>query len=100
MIQIEQTAMFREFMVQKEFRRKVRLLTTSLITALQIDPRGNQLVNVCGTGVEADNCEAVYWWVQQEACCASCIRVLDFKQLQRRLVHFLLDNTHQTEYHE
>jgi hypothetical protein len=47
-----------------------------------------------------DNCEAIFAWVRSEACCSSCIKVLDFKALQRRFVRFLLKNTSQTKYCE
>ncbi|MEH8018938.1 hypothetical protein MN202_16975 [Rheinheimera muenzenbergensis] len=100
MIQIETTPAFRDFMLNKRFRGQVRNLATSLITALRINPHGRELVSVCGQGGEADNCEAIFSWVKHEACCASCIKVLDFKALQRRFVRFLLENTNQKEYHE
>ena len=100
MIQIETTPAFRDFMQNKKFRAQVRNLATSLITALRISPHGRELVSVCGQGGEADNCEAVFAWVKNEACCASCIKVLDFKALQRRFVRYLLENTSQTEYCE
>lgn len=100
MIQIEQTPMYKAFMVEKNFRKKVRNLTTSLITALQIDPYGREFIKVCGQGNEADNSEAIYHWVKDEACCASCIKVLSFQKLQRRFVRLLLDSSQQTEYYE
>lgn len=100
MIQIETTPAFRDFMQNKKFRAQVRNLATSLITALQINSHGRELVSVCGQGDEADNCEAVFAWVKREACCSSCIKELDFKLLQRRFVRFLLENTSQTEYCE
>ena len=100
MIQIETTPAFRDFMLNKRFRAQVRNLATSLITALQINPHGRELVSVCGQGGEADNCEAVFQWVKREVCCASCIKELDFKALQRRFVRFLLNNSIQAEYCE
>lgn len=100
MIQIETTPAFRDFMLNKRFRSHVRNLTVSLIAVLKINPHGRELVSVCGQGGEADNCEAIFAWVKNEACCASCIKVLDFKALQRRFVRFLLENTNQTEYYE
>ena len=100
MIQIEHTREFRVFMVEKQFRKKVRTLTTYLITALNINPHGRELVGICGQGGEADNTEAIYTWVKQEACCASCIRELTLTVLQKRFVRFLLDNSHQQEYYE
>lgn len=100
MIQIEQTSMYKAFMVEKNFRKKVRNLTASLIAVLQIDPYGREFIPVCGQGNEADNSEAIYHWVKNEACCASCIKVLSFQKLERCFVHFLLDNSYQTEYYE
>ncbi|CAM3952891.1 hypothetical protein [Rheinheimera salexigens] len=100
MISIEQTVMHKNFIVQKQFHRQVRELTTFLITALKINPYDRNLVSACGEGTEHDNCEAVYHWLKQEACCVSCIKAIDMYEIQRRFVRFLLENTSQTEYYE
>ncbi|MDP5132366.1 MAG: hypothetical protein NWQ54_15880 [Paraglaciecola sp.] len=100
MIAIETTSEFRDFMMHKKFRATVRHLTASLITALKINPHGREFVSVCGQGNEADNCEAIFFWVKNEVCCASCLKEQDFKALQRKLIRYLLENTQQTEYEE
>ncbi|MCF4010989.1 hypothetical protein [Rheinheimera sp. UJ63] len=100
MIQIETIPAIRKVMLDKIYRAHVRKLTASLIAALKIDPNSRDLVAICGTGGEADNCEAVYVWVKRQTCCVSCIKGLDFKMLQHRFLTFLLDNSHQTEYYE
>ena len=100
MIRIENTQAYKTYMLKKHFDQRVRELTTLLITALYVDPYAKTLVGACGTGTESDNAAAIYCWVLQQACCASCILELDVKTLQRRLVRHLLDNTQQLEYVE
>lgn len=100
MIRIENTQAYKTYMLKKHFDQRVRELATLLITALYVDPYAKTLVGACGTGTESDNAAAIYCWVLQQACCASCILELDVKTLQRRLVRHLLDNTQQLEYVE
>ena len=100
MIRIENTHSYTAYMVKKHFHQRVGELTTFLITALYIDPHAKTLVGACGVGTEKDNAAAIYNWVRQQACCASCILELDVKTLQRRLVRHLLDITAQQEYIE
>lgn len=90
MIQIEQTDMYRRYELEKEFNRKVRNLSVHLITAFYINPTGRELVIASHTLNCADNSEFVYRWVKRRACCASCIKVLSFKKLQREFVADLL----------
>lgn len=85
--------------LKKRFRRYTSNLAASLMTSLNIDPFGSLLVPVCGTGREADNAEAVLYWLRNYACCSSCILTLSFSQMQRKFLHFLLDQTGQ-EYYE
>jgi hypothetical protein len=100
MIQIEETQMYKSYLVEKHFRKKIRNLTTALITVLCINPHGRELVEVCGLGSESDNTEAIYGWVKNEVCCASCVKEFSFAALQRRFVRFLLDHSRQQEYVE
>lgn len=86
-------------LLRSRFRRQTGRLAASLITALKIDPIGHLLVPFCGTGIEADNTEAVLHWVRNLACCPSCLRTLNFTDMQRTFIRFLLDNTGQ-EYYE
>lgn len=86
--------------VEKDLRRKSRNLTLHLMTALQIEPHGRQLVSTIGTGSEIDNCEAVYSWVLDQVCCASCIREVSFESLQRRFVKHLISVSQCEVYYE
>lgn len=85
--------------LKRRFRRYTSHLAISLMASLNIDPLGNLLVAACGTGKEADNAEAVLFWLRNYACCPSCILTLSFSQMQRKFVRFLLDQTGQ-EYYE
>ncbi|MGP9800515.1 hypothetical protein [Rheinheimera sp. NSM] len=96
---VELPPAIRNELLKQRFRRQTRNLTTSLMTALKIDPYGKLLVPVCGSGRSADNAEAVLYWVRHFACCPSCILTLSFNQMQRKFVRFLLDQTGQ-EYYE
>ncbi len=100
MIQIENTRQIRMMVVEKDLRRKARNLTLHLMTALQIEPHGRHLVYACGTGSEHDNCEAVYGWVLDQVCCASCIREVSFEKLQRRFVTHLVNFSNCEVYYE
>lgn len=96
---IEIPSAIRAEILKRRFRRYTRHLAVSLMASLNIDPFGNLLVPACGTGKEADNAEAVLYWVRYSACCPSCIRSLSFSQMQRKFVRFLLEQTGQ-EYYE
>lgn len=100
MIRIENTRQIRMMVVEKDLRRKARNLTLHLITALHIEPHGSQLVCAIGTGAEKDNCEAVYGWVLNQVCCASCIRETSFESLQRRFVKQLITSSQCEVYYE
>ena len=100
MILIENTVAYKTYLVQKQFDNRVRELATLLITALYIDSSSRSLVAACGKPGAPDNATAVYHWVRQQACCASCIMELDLKTVQKRLVRLLLDKTDQQEYVE
>ncbi|MCB5226658.1 hypothetical protein JAO78_007485 [Alishewanella sp. 16-MA] len=96
---VELPSAIRAEILKKRFRRQTSNLATSLMTALKIDPYGTLLVPICGSGREADNTEAVLYWVRNCACCPSCILTLSFSQMQLKFVRFLLDQTGQ-EYYE
>ena len=96
---IEIPPAIRAEILKRRFRRYTSHLAVSLMASLNIDPLGNLLVSACGTGKEADNAEAVLYWLRNYACCPSCILTLSFSQMQRKFVRFLLDQTGQ-EYYE
>ncbi|KKO48091.1 hypothetical protein VT06_13330 [Arsukibacterium sp. MJ3] len=100
MIHIEQTPLFRTIQAEKNLRKKARSFSINLIVALKINPYGRELIPVCATERATDNCDAIYQWVKHEMCCPSCAKQFDFSALQQRLVQFLLENSHQTEYVE
>ena len=92
MIQIELSPMYRQQVLDNNFRKKVRQLTLYLITVLRIDAHGRQLAAFICPGEPLDNTELVYDWVKQECCCISCVREIEFKALQRNFVRWLLDH--------
>lgn len=100
MIQIENTRQIRMMVVEKDLRRKASNLTLHLMTALQIEPHCKQLVSAVGTGSEKDNCEAVYGWVLDQVCCASCVREVSFEKLQRQFVKHLITSSQDEVYYE
>ncbi len=86
----EQSKMDKELVTVREFNRKVRMISTHLLTSLMIDPLGRQLLQVAQDQACSDNAEMVYRWVKQKACCASCIKVMSFQKLQKDFVRELL----------
>lgn len=93
MTPIELSSDFKAQLVEQTRRRKVKNLALSLMVTLHINPNGRELISVCGTGEERDNTEAVHHWVEQETCCASCIKTSSFKALQGSFLRFLIDAT-------
>lgn len=93
MRQIELEHQFKTMLVEQNRQRKVKNLTLNLMVMLQIDPHGNHLISVCGSGEERDNTEAIHHWVEQETCCASCLKTISFKKLQSSFVRYLIDTT-------
>ena len=57
-------------------------------------------MTVVDLGAEKDNCEAVYGWVLNQVCCASCIRETSFESLQRRFVKQLITSSQCEVYYE
>jgi hypothetical protein len=87
----EQSKMDKELVIEREFNRKVRVMTTHLLTSLKINPFDQQLVQASRDNAFSDNAEMVYSWVKQQACCASCIREMSFQKLQKDFVNELLN---------
>lgn len=86
---------FREYATEQKFDAEVRMLATHLMIAFQIAPLERNLVDATSgtkfvTTICADNAELVYFWVRQQACCASCVRQLCVKKLQKDFVYSLL----------
>lgn len=92
MIVIEQTRQFKQLQLTQHYQRQTRHLATYLITALFIDPNGRQLSVMITPDQPINNTELVLNWVRKEVCCASCLRVMDFKELQRDFVRWLLNH--------
>lgn len=92
MIVIEQTRQFKQLQLTQRYRHQTRQLATYLITALFIDPNGNQLAAMISPEQPVNNTELVLNWVRQEVCCASCLRGVDFKELQCDFVRWLLNH--------
>lgn len=87
----EQSKMDKELVIEREFNRKVRMMSTHLLTSLKINPFERQLVQAGRDKTCSDNAEMVYSWVKQQACCASCIREMIFQKLQKDFVNELLN---------
>ena len=87
----EQSKMDKELVTEREFNRKVRMMSTHLLTSLKINPFERQLVQAGRDKTCSDNAEMVYSWVKQQACCASCIREMSFQKLQKDFVNELLN---------
>jgi hypothetical protein len=87
----EQSKMDKELVIEREFNRKVRMMSTHLLTSLKINPFERQLVQAGRDKTCSDNAEMVYSWVKQQACCASCIREMSFQKLQKDFVNELLN---------
>lgn len=87
----EQSKMDKELVIEREFNRKVRMMSTHLLTSLKINPFERQLVQAGRDKTSSDNAEMVYSWVKQQACCASCIREMSFQKLQKDFVNELLN---------
>lgn len=92
MIQIEQTPAFKQQVLQQRLHRQVQQLAGYLMTTLFIDPHGQQLATVITPLTQQDNTELVLDWVRQQVCCVSCLQEVDFKQLQRDFVRWLLNH--------
>lgn len=92
MIVIEQTKQFKHFQLIQRYQRETRQLATYLVTALFIEPSGRQLSAMITPDQLSDNTEFVLNWVRQEVCCDSCLRGVDFKELQRDFVRWLLNH--------
>jgi hypothetical protein len=93
MRQAEFEHQMKTMLVEKQRQRKVKNLVLSLMVMLHIDPHGRNLIAVCGTGDEHDNSEAIHHWVEQETCCASCLKTISFKKLQGSFLRYLIDTT-------
>ena len=87
----EQSKVDKELVTEREFNRKVRMMTTHLLTSLKINPFERLLVQAGRDKTCSDNAEMVYSWVKQQACCASCIREMSFQKLQKDFVNELLN---------
>lgn len=87
----EQSKMDKELVIEREFNRKVRMMSTHLLTSLKINPFERQLVQAGRDKTCSDNAEMVYSWVKQQTCCASCIREMSFQKLQKDFVNELLN---------
>jgi|GEM_PF-2339472 len=92
MIAIEQTQQYKHFQLTQRYQHQTRHLATYLITALFIDPNSRQLSVMITPDQPIDNTELVLKWVRKEVCCASCLRGVDFKELQRDFVRWLLNH--------
>lgn len=92
MFQVEHSSESKMFLVNKQLGQHVRQLSAYLMTALFINPCANNIALIITPELQQDNAELVYSWVRKEVCCLSCFKQLDFKQLQRRFICWLLDH--------
>lgn len=92
MIQIEQTREFKAHLLNKTLNQQVKRMAVYLMTTLFIDPHSDQLAAAIQPDIPQDNAELVLAWVREQVCCASCMREVEFKALQRDFVRWLLSH--------
>jgi alkylhydroperoxidase family enzyme len=92
MIQIEQTREYKTYLLNKSLNQQAKRMAVYLMTTLFIDPHNYQLAAAIQPEIQQDNAELVLGWVRQQLCCISCMQEVEFKELQRDFVRWLLNH--------
>lgn len=85
MTDIHTTPLFISAQERKQLRQRLLNITETLLTALEIDPYGRQLIMACGTGNEVCNRDALYCWLQNGVCCEARLNLIAPEQLVHAL---------------
>ena len=73
---------------RKRFAHRMQNVVEMLLSSLNIDPSGRQLVMACGSGDEPNNREALKFWLDKALCCESRLDAFTQEQIVQAL------NTH------
>lgn len=99
MIMIEQTAWYKQCLVEKEFERRIRLLGTWLMSEANLTPHGLELAIASDDFGDCCNEEYIYNWLRAAACCPSCLRGMGRQKLRKKFIYWLLDHHFYVELH-
>ncbi len=92
MLLIEQTILYKEYMVEKAFERRIAQLSDWLMASLSVTPLGKELCGAIDDERCSTNQSVVNLWVRTQVCCASCIRTVNRQNLKKNFVRWLLDH--------
>lgn len=89
MVEITSMSVFINMQERQKFSRRIQNVAESLLTALNIDPAGRQLIMACGTGDERNNREALIAWMGKAMCCEQRLEAFSTEQIAGELRHHL-----------
>ncbi len=81
MVEITSMSMFINMQERQRLSRRIQNVVESLLTALNIDPSGRQLIIACGTGDERNNREALVAWMDKAICCEHRLETFSTEQI-------------------
>ncbi|MFC4653937.1 hypothetical protein ACFO3I_02740 [Rheinheimera marina] len=85
MTEITSMPLFVSEQERKRFALRIQNVVESLLSALNIDPRGRQLIIACGTGDERNNREALVVWLGKSMCCENRLEAFTIDHIVREL---------------
>ncbi len=99
MIMIEQTAWYKQYLIEKEFERRITLLGAWLMSEINIDPKGFELSTESDEFGDCCNENFICSWVRAAVCCPSCLRGMVRHKLRKKFIYWLLDHHFCVELH-
>jgi len=89
MTEITTMSLFITIQERKRFAHRIQNVVETLISVLNIDPCGRQLVMACGSGDEPNNREALAVWLNKAFCCENRLDAFTPEQIVHELNHHL-----------